>query len=192
MWRERFFCKKKLGKMVLMRNFPAPTEGVHHVQPDTRVFFESVCLGKGTLYVSESVLCWLSNDGEGFSFTYPSIRAHAITYDPKAFPEPCVFMITDEGIEQRDDPNELLNAVNDMNVDSDSDSDDDDDEDTPREIYFVPDDSNILQAVFTAIQECSALNPSPGDQSLDDDDSDEDTDDDSAEVSNEQFEDAEF
>ncbi|GFQ74089.1 methylosome subunit pICln [Trichonephila clavata] len=155
---------KKERKMVVLRNFPAPTEGLHHVQPNTRVFFESECLGKGTLYISKSTLCWLSTSGQGFSLLYPSISIHAISRDVNNFPEPCIFMIVSDKIDE--DPNELSSAINSMNVSSN----DDEEEEESHKLLFVPDDLNMLQAVFTAIKECSALNPGPKDEYMDDDD----------------------
>ncbi|GFY69057.1 methylosome subunit pICln [Trichonephila inaurata madagascariensis] len=153
--------------MVVLRNFLPPTEGLHHVQPNTRAFFESECLGKGTLYVSKSTLCWLSTSGQGFSLLYPSIAIHAISRDVNNFPEPCIFMMVNDKIVLDEDPNELSSAMNSMNVSS---SDDDDEEEETHELLFVPDDLNMLQAVFTAITECSALNPGPKDEYMDDGD----------------------
>ncbi|GFR06450.1 methylosome subunit pICln [Trichonephila clavata] len=142
--------------MVVLRNFPAPTEELHHVQPNTRVFFESKCLGKGTLYVSKSKLCWLSTSGQGFSLMYPSISVQAISHDVNYFPEPCIFMTVSDKIDE--DPNELSSAINSMNVSSN-----DDEEEESHTLLFIPDDLNMLQAIFTAIEKCSTLNPGPKD-----------------------------
>ncbi|GFW77446.1 methylosome subunit pICln [Trichonephila clavipes] len=116
---------------------------------------------------SKHTLCWLSTSGQGFSLLYPSITIHAISRDVNNFPEPCIFMMVSDKIVLDEDPNELSSAMNSMNVSS---TDDVDDEEETHELLFVPDDLNMLQAVFTAIKECSALNPGPKDEYMDDED----------------------
>lgn len=39
--------------MVVLVNFPAPTEGIHHAEPNVTAYFKSKNLGKGTLYIAE-------------------------------------------------------------------------------------------------------------------------------------------
>ncbi|GFS77753.1 methylosome subunit pICln [Nephila pilipes] len=140
--------------MVLLRNFPVPTEGVNHVQPNTRAFFKSECLGKGTLYASKSILCWLSSSGEGFSLLYSSIAMHAISFDHRAFPEPCILMMITERIMQKEDPNELSSALNSMSVSRGVDK-----KVELHQLCFVPDDLKMLDTMFDAIRACSTLNP---------------------------------
>ncbi|GIY14138.1 methylosome subunit pICln, partial [Caerostris darwini] len=90
-----FVRKKHILKMVFLKNFPAPTEGIHHIEPETRVYFDKECLGKGTVHISENVLCWISSTGSGFSIEYRSITVHAVSIDKANFPEPCIFLMTD-------------------------------------------------------------------------------------------------
>ncbi|GFR27959.1 methylosome subunit pICln [Trichonephila clavata] len=147
--------------MELGKRFPAPTEGIHHVQPNTELFFDSKCFGKGTLYITESALCWLSSCGRGISLQYTSIIANAISFSEDNIPGPCFFVTCSEEIVVNEDPDELLGAINSLNVNSDDikkddddeddddedEDDDDDDEDDDKEnvaneIFFVPNDAD--------------------------------------------------
>ncbi|GFR21622.1 methylosome subunit pICln [Trichonephila clavata] len=141
---SRFLLKE--SNMPVLRNFPAPTEGLHHVQPNTRVFSESECLGKGTLYVCESTLCWISTSGEGFLLLYPFFVSFAIDSSE-------IFLKYHGKIVLVEDPNELPNAISSMNVSSAD--DDEEEEEEYNEIYFVPDDLNALRTMFKAIQHCA-------------------------------------
>ncbi|CAL1293673.1 unnamed protein product [Larinioides sclopetarius] len=156
--------------MVLLKNFPAPTEGIHHSEPDTRAYFGDECLGKGTLYISESVLCWLSSDGDGFSLKYPSIYIHAVSKDLNNFPHPCIYLMVDGRIKLGEDTSgeetqQLVNAIDSMHV-----GDGEDEEENTNEIRFVPDNTNMLDTIFRAIMDCQALNPDPEQDDDEDDD----------------------
>lgn len=72
-----------------------PTEGVRHKQSETSAFVGENEFGLGTLYISESFLIWISNDGRGFSLPYPSISMHAISRDTRNFSHPCIYIILD-------------------------------------------------------------------------------------------------
>lgn len=39
--------------MVVMTSFPPPTEGLRHVEQNTRAFIGETCHGNGTLYIAE-------------------------------------------------------------------------------------------------------------------------------------------
>ncbi|KAF8767076.1 methylosome subunit pICln-like [Argiope bruennichi] len=155
--------------MVLLKNFPAPTEKVHHTEHNTTAFFENECLGKGTLYISESVLCWLSNDGEGFSLKYQAICFHAVSRDLSKFPHQCLYMMLEKGInigtEQDEEEAELTGAIGSLQV-----GETDDEEDVGKELRFVPDNTQILNTMFRAMLDCQALNPVSGQNDDDDDD----------------------
>ncbi|GFU47125.1 hypothetical protein TNCV_5071281 [Trichonephila clavipes] len=88
----------KQGKMVLVNSFPSSTDGIRHVQANTRVFSESKCFGTGTLYITESALYWLSSPGRGISILYPSMRASAISMHRYNFQDPCFFVLSEERI----------------------------------------------------------------------------------------------
>jgi len=81
--------------MVILTAINPPTEGIRHKQSDTAAFFGESDLGVGTLYISESFLIWISNEGRGFSLSYPTISMHAISRDSRTSPRPCIYMILD-------------------------------------------------------------------------------------------------
>ncbi|GFW77436.1 methylosome subunit pICln [Trichonephila clavipes] len=153
--------------MILVKRFPAPTEGIRHTQPNTKLFFESKCFGKGTLYITESALYWLSSSGTGISLQYPSITSNAISVCQDDFLEPCFFVTCSEKIVLNEDPDELLGAINSLNVSSDDvkKEDEEDEEEVPYEIFFVPDDADKLPDIFKAVNECLFLHAA-----VDDDD----------------------
>ena len=43
--------------MVIMTNFPPPTDGVKHEQPSTTVVINNEGYGKGTLFIAERLVC---------------------------------------------------------------------------------------------------------------------------------------
>jgi nucleotide-sensitive chloride channel 1A len=73
----------------------APTEGIRHKQTEIAAFVNENEFGVGTLYISESVVTWISNDGRGFSLPYPTISMHAISRDGRSFHMPCIYMVLD-------------------------------------------------------------------------------------------------
>ncbi|KAG8199803.1 hypothetical protein JTE90_000895 [Oedothorax gibbosus] len=160
--------------MVLLLNFPAPSEGVHHSELNTKAFWNNEELGKGTLYISESVLCWISSEGKGFSLQYLSIFIHAVSTDITNFPEPCLYLMVDGKITLGEDQvqnnghGDLSEAVGDMNLEEE---DEVEGEERPNELRFVPDNRNMLDVMFKAMLDCQALNPDPNepeDDGLDD------------------------
>jgi len=81
--------------MVTLTAINPPTEGIRHKQTETAAFFGESDFGSGTLYISDSFLIWISNDGRGFTLPYPTISMHAISRNTSNFSRPCIFMILD-------------------------------------------------------------------------------------------------
>ncbi|KAG8199805.1 hypothetical protein JTE90_000897 [Oedothorax gibbosus] len=134
----------------MVANLSVPCEGVRHTEFNTRAFWEDDELGNGTLYITESVLSWISSEGKGFSLKYPSIFIHAVSTDANNFPEPCLYLKIDGKIALRDAADvsngDLVDDVEDMSLNSEEDeSDDEDDIVESNELRFVPENSVMSQ-----------------------------------------------
>ncbi|XP_054713014.1 methylosome subunit pICln-like [Uloborus diversus] len=155
--------------MVFLMNFPAPTEGIHHCEPNTRAFHDERCLGKGTLYIAESAVCWISEGGEGFSVPYPSVSIHGVSKDARNFPEECLLVYVDGEISLREEANaEVVSRdLQSLSVDdnshgdgvhaNDGDDDDDDEKEIMTKLRFVPDNKIMLDTLFQALSECQTM-----------------------------------
>lgn len=154
--------------MVVVTSFAPPTEGIRHQQASTTACINKKEVGKGTLYITESRLSWVNGcTGQGFSLEYPHIALHAVSRDLTAHPHECLYLMIDTNIEEPE-PCE----------------DDDSEESDPglTEIRFVPDDKGMLDAMFSAMSACQALNPDPQESfSEDEDEAFEDAEDDDGE-----------
>ncbi|KOC67352.1 Methylosome subunit pICln, partial [Habropoda laboriosa] len=98
-----------------------------------------------------SLLSWVNYDTQqGFSLEYPHISLHAISRDEQVHPRQCLYIMVDAKVD--------LPA-------SDSGSEnEDEDADTPiTEMRFAPDNTNNLEAMFHAMNQCQALHPDPQD-----------------------------
>ncbi|RZF44296.1 hypothetical protein LSTR_LSTR006846 [Laodelphax striatellus] len=137
--------------MVILSNVPPPSTGIRLEQPCTRVFVDNREIGKGTLFIAESSLSWVNSDtNTGFSLSYQNISLHAISRDLQARPYECLYVMLDTCLDgEQNGGNE--------------DDDENEDKNEFSEMYFVPDDTSRLNAMFTAMNECQALNPDPDD-----------------------------
>jgi len=143
----------------LTRDLVLPdTTEVRHSEPNTATYVRNDCVGKGTLYIAESQLYWLSDGGEGFTLEYPKISVHAISKDTENFPDECLYLMLD-----------VQEAKVDLG-DGDADSEDND------ELRFVPDDKTKLESMYRALSACQILHPDPSD-GLSDDEIEEDEED---------------
>ncbi|XP_042896171.2 methylosome subunit pICln [Parasteatoda tepidariorum] len=158
--------------MVIMINFAPPEEGIHHQEPNTVAYYGNKELGKGTVYITENIFCWVSHKGEGFSLEYPNIFIHAVSRDVTHFPHECLFLMIDgkfslgevcEGAEDSD----LVQEINALRV-SEEEEEEDGEEPMPSELRFIPENKNMLDVMFRALTDCQALNPDPADISDDD------------------------
>lgn len=142
--------------MVVLSNFLTPQEGIRHEEKNTTVYLNDREIGKGTLYITESLLSWVdSTTQQGFSLEYPHISLHAISRDEQVHPRQCLYVMVDAKVD-----------LPDVQVQQNDNNDDDDDEEseTPMtEIRFAPDNTNNLDAMFQAMNTCQALHPDPQD-----------------------------
>lgn len=139
--------------MVTLTPFTEPTDGIRHSQSDTSAYFNETNLGKGTLYIAESRLSWISSTGNGFAIEYPHISLHAISRDLSAYPQECLFLMLD---------------------DPDNENEQDSDDHKINELRFVPDDKGMLDAMFHAMSACQTLHPDPNDSFSEKDEDEED------------------
>ena len=80
--------------MVHLHQFPVPVEGVHYQNPSIAAVVENTELGKGTLYVTESMISWISSiTGEGFTIQYRKMSFHAISRDENLHPLHCIYIV---------------------------------------------------------------------------------------------------
>ncbi|XP_015594731.1 methylosome subunit pICln [Cephus cinctus] len=143
--------------MVVLSNFSAPQEGIRHEEPDTTVFINDKKLGKGTLYITDSVLSWMDSETqEGFSLEYPSISLHAISRDEQAHPRHCLYVMVDSKVD-------LPGSASSLDNSSEHDSEDSNSSASITEMRFAPDNTNNLDAMFQAMNQCQALHPDPQD-----------------------------
>ncbi|XP_013775248.1 methylosome subunit pICln-like [Limulus polyphemus] len=140
--------------MVVITSFPPPTEGIRHREPNTIAHIKSRDLGKGTLYIAESRLSWVGENGQGFSLEYPSICLHAVSRDLNAFPCECLYLMIDAELES--------------NGEEQNGESQEDEESKTSEVRFVPENTGVLDAMFKAMMDCQALHPDPDDSYSDD------------------------
>ena len=143
--------------MVVLSNFLAPQEGIRHEERDTTVYINDREVGKGTLYITESLLSWVNYDTQqGFSLEYPHISLHAISRDEQVHPRQCLYIMVDAKVDLPDVPLPLSSESGLENEDEDA--------DTPiTEMRFAPDNINNLEPMFQAMNQCQALHPDPQD-----------------------------
>ncbi|RWS08298.1 nuclear receptor subfamily 2 group C member 2-like protein [Dinothrombium tinctorium] len=84
--------------MVVLLDIRKPDdELIKHVESNTKAFVKDRELGKGTLFIAENRLCWLTDAGQGFSLEYRNIALHAVSKDLSHFPCECLYLMVDEG-----------------------------------------------------------------------------------------------
>ncbi|KAK9510321.1 hypothetical protein O3M35_005127 [Rhynocoris fuscipes] len=149
--------------MVVISSLPPPEDGIKLEQPCTRVFMNDKELGKGVVYIAESRLSWVdSSTGRGFSLEYPHISIHAVSRDLQTYPHQCLYLMVDTNIDFSE-PSDSNNV----------DEGENEEEDEITEIRFVPDDHQVLDAMFAAMNDCQALHPDPNDSLSPEEDFDE-------------------
>ncbi|KYM83353.1 Methylosome subunit pICln [Atta colombica] len=149
--------------MVVLSSLLPPQEGIRHEEPNTTVYINDREVGKGTFYVTESVLSWVDNDTQqGFSLEYPHISLHAISRDEQVHPRQCLYIMVDAKVDLPDMPLPLASENGSEN--------EDDNADPPiTEMQFAPDNTNNLDLMFQAMSACQALHPDPQDSFSDED-----------------------
>ncbi|KAL0124885.1 hypothetical protein PUN28_006629 [Cardiocondyla obscurior] len=148
--------------MVVLSSFLPPQEGIRHEEPNTTVYINNREVGKGTFYVTESVLSWVDSDThQGFSIEYPHISIHAISRDEHVHVRPCLFVMVDAKVDLPDMP---------LPLSSENGSENEDEGDSPMtELQFAPDNPNNLDYMFQAMNVCQSLHPDPQDSFSDED-----------------------
>ncbi|CAK5268610.1 unnamed protein product [Mycena citricolor] len=95
---------------------------------------------QGTLYVIESVLVFMPNQGSGFQVEYPAITLHAVS---RAESGPSIYCQLDEHAGEPESA-----AINDEVSEM-------------RELSIIPQDASSLEPIFEALSRCAALHPDP-------------------------------
>eukprot|EP00879_Flechtneria_rotunda_P021851 GHRR01023042.1.p1 GENE.GHRR01023042.1~~GHRR01023042.1.p1 ORF type:complete len:199 (+),score=62.20 GHRR01023042.1:214-810(+) len=101
--------------------------------------------GQGTVYITTRRLIWVgdANSSGSIACHYRQISMHAVARDTEAFSRPCVYIQLDEGSE----------------VMQDNDDEEEEEEQLSAELRLVPQDEVQVEAIFSKLCECSALNP---------------------------------
>lgn len=178
------------GGLVLQ---PDGEEAVEHVEADVAVALgTSLVQEPGTLYITNRRLAWLSAESatRGLAVGFLSISLHAISRDPDAFPQPCIYMQIDSdgGPDEEDEEEDedgpqggasaggaelergaVGGAAAAMMVEAAPTggaplaSMDGGAEDLARvsEMRLIPRDPDSLERIFKVLCDCAALNPDP-------------------------------
>lgn len=127
-------------------------EELMHVQPGTAVVLGSrPPESPGTLYITTKQVVWLSDTdrSKGYAVDFLSVSLHAVSRDPEAYPNPCLYAQIDNGMD--DDESEG----------SSDEGDESSDLSRITELRLVPSDPNQVDTLFQIFCECAELNPEP-------------------------------
>ncbi|KAF5279413.1 hypothetical protein FQA39_LY05523 [Lamprigera yunnana] len=163
--------------MVLLGTFVQPEPPILFEKEETKAILDGVDLGDGTVYISERLLGWKDQSGNGFCIGYPHISLHAITTDPTVYPSKCLYVMIDGHLTLQHTEMVNLTQVNGNNDDSDSDDEQQEEVETSR-LVLVPSDLNSINHLFTALSHGQSLNPDPADciDEIEEEDDDDDED----------------
>ncbi|KAJ8951332.1 hypothetical protein NQ318_009266 [Aromia moschata] len=149
--------------MVVINSFQQPESNIRYEQRNVRAILDKKDLGLGTLFISESTLCWQQKDDIGFSIGYHDISLHAISKDTNVYPRECLYIIIDAHIDM---PGNSSPQNTENSEDSDGES-----EAELSELLLVPEENaETIPAMYEAVKVCQALNPDP--QDIDDEEDD--------------------
>ncbi|XP_074048730.1 methylosome subunit pICln-like isoform X4 [Macrotis lagotis] len=89
--------------MSFLKSFPLPSpdDGLRQQQPDAEAVLDVRGLGTGTLYIAESLLCWLDGSGIGFSLDYPTISVHDVSRDLNAYPKEHLYVMVNARFDEQ-------------------------------------------------------------------------------------------
>ncbi|KAJ8552773.1 hypothetical protein K7X08_020166 [Anisodus acutangulus] len=127
-------------------------EELMHVQPGTAIVLGNrTPESPGTLYITSKQVVWLSDTdrSKGYAVDFISVSLHAVSRDPEAYPDPCLYTQIDNGVE--DDESEG----------STDEGDESSDLSRITELRLVPSDPSQVDALFQIFCECAELNPEP-------------------------------
>uniref|UniRef100_A0A383VXT1 Methylosome subunit pICln n=1 Tax=Tetradesmus obliquus TaxID=3088 RepID=A0A383VXT1_TETOB len=111
-------------------------------------------VGSGTLFVTTRRIVWVaaaagdsssSSSGSSLSCSYRQISMHAVSRDAEAFRRPCVYIQLDEGSEH--------------GMAAADEGEEEEEEELTAELRLVPAEEAAVEAIFSKLCECSALNP---------------------------------
>lgn len=150
--------------MTFLCQIQTPTD-VRHKQDKTIAYVNDESLETGSLFIAESCLVWMRESGLGFYVEYPDITMHSISRDLSAFPQQCLYVVLDVGINAKVGDNSSSSSSSDCRA----------------ELRFIPDDSSALTLMFSEMSLCQRLHPDKelaeeDDIENDDDDNDSDLD----------------
>ncbi|KAJ8919779.1 hypothetical protein NQ315_006308 [Exocentrus adspersus] len=148
--------------MVIVNSFRHPDSNIRHEQRNVRAVLDKKDLGLGTLFVSESALCWQQKDEIGFSISYQDISLHAISKDVNVYPTECLYIIIDSHIH--------MPGNSPGNTDNTDDSDAESEADLSELLLIPENDTNSIAVIYEAVKVCQELNPDPDDVSEEEDD----------------------
>lgn len=115
------------------------------------------------LSLSPRHVIWISLDGLiGYRLEYPQILLHAVCRDTTSFPLPCLYaQLDDEGEEEEAYAGAMRQQEYEEENDANNEDDDNEDADSSiiSELRFVPAQPEILDALWSAMSACAALNP---------------------------------
>jgi len=158
--------------MVNLVVLEAPSESVLLHESRTVAYVNTTTLGDGSLFITESCVCWINENGQGFSLRYPEISLHAVSRDVSSFPRPCLYVMVDAKLNAFGKERSASGGVGD-DVNGGDDEDDDDEGDSITEVRFVPENSASLDLMYQAMSDGNILHPDEDDSFSDDDESDE-------------------
>ncbi|EJD06663.1 uncharacterized protein FOMMEDRAFT_102509 [Fomitiporia mediterranea MF3/22] len=135
---------------------------LRHKEENARVVFDPPVEGlteeelkKGTVYIVESVLAFISeSSGRGFQIEYPCIILHAISRSNDS--PPCIYCQLGESAAQRQNNNNGGGDEEDEQIDL-------------RELSIFPEVEDSLDTLYEALMHCSSLHPDPSSDSDDGD-----------------------
>ncbi|KAK3095249.1 hypothetical protein FSP39_012179 [Pinctada imbricata] len=140
---------------MILLSVSEPNEGVQHVQESTSAFIDGADHGSGTLYITESLVSWRTNEGQGFCLLYPKISLHAVSRDLNVFPQECLFLMVDGKLDSE------------VRRGSESSEEESGYDEPTTEVRFIPTDKGALDAMFSAMSDCQALHPDEQDTDSD-------------------------
>nr|CAH7725900.1 unnamed protein product [Callosobruchus chinensis] len=144
---------------MFMNSFKHPESNIRLQQRDVSAVLDKKDLGNGTLYVSESTLCWQKDDTVGFTIGYHKISLHAISRDTHLCEKECIYVVLDGRMYMPGDEPQI--APDDDASDADSSSE-------VTELLLIPENMLLVQSIYESIKACQELNPDPND--MDDED----------------------
>nr|CAI5856686.1 unnamed protein product [Callosobruchus analis] len=139
---------------MFMNTFKHPESNIRLQQRDVRAILDKKDLGNGTLFVSESTLCWQKEESVGFTIGYHKISLHAISRDTQLCDKECIYVVLD---------GRMYMPGDEPQIDADDDASDVDSSSEVTELLLIPENMLLVQSIYEVIKACQELNPDPND-----------------------------